>query len=78
MPIEVQGGDHCIVGKETIPTQIFARAPFISKEDWSFLAVDFRQIELRILAHLSQDETLLKIFNSKSSGDIFIELASLW
>ncbi len=33
-------------------------------KDWLFVAADYSQIELRILAHLSGDKTLLEAFNS--------------
>lgn len=33
------------------------------KEGWSFLAADYSQIELRLLAHFSEDPTLLEAFN---------------
>ncbi|MBU1045010.1 MAG: DNA polymerase I [Candidatus Omnitrophica bacterium] len=40
------------------------RAAFISKsKDWSLLSADYSQIELRVLAHLSEDEYLTKAFN---------------
>lgn len=32
------------------------------KEHWSFLAADYSQIELRLLAHLSEDPVLMKAF----------------
>ncbi|MBN2058718.1 MAG: DNA polymerase I [Candidatus Saganbacteria bacterium] len=39
------------------------RAAFVpEKKGWVMLAADYSQIELRILAHLSQDEVLLKAF----------------
>ncbi|MGM0440286.1 MAG: DNA polymerase I [Chlamydiota bacterium] len=34
------------------------------KEGWSYLAADYSQIELRLLAHLSQDPSLLKAFQN--------------
>jgi DNA polymerase I len=42
---------------------------------WSFLAADYSQIELRLLAHLSEDPTLLKAF--KEGEDIHAYTASL-
>ncbi|MDD4179416.1 MAG: DNA polymerase I [Candidatus Margulisbacteria bacterium] len=40
------------------------RTAFIpGKKDWVMLAADYSQIELRILAHLSNDPVLLKAFN---------------
>lgn len=38
------------------------------KEGWSYLSADYSQIELRLLAHYSEDETLLNIF--KQNGDV--------
>ncbi|XP_059169595.1 uncharacterized protein LOC131951257 [Physella acuta] len=57
---------------------IYAREPFISKPEHSFLAADFQQIELRILSHLSQDPILLNIFSQQKTTDIFISLTSQW
>lgn len=38
------------------------RRGFITEPGWTFLSVDYSQVELRILAHISQDETLLEAF----------------
>ena len=38
------------------------RRGFISDPGWVFLSADYSQVELRILAHISQDETLLEAF----------------
>lgn len=38
------------------------RKGFISRPGWLFLAADYSQVELRILAHISQDEALLEAF----------------
>jgi len=35
------------------------------KQDWSYLAADYSQIELRLLAHFSEDPNLLTAFNQK-------------
>ena len=43
--------------------------------DWSYLAADYSQIELRILAHLSQDPSLVKAF--KNNEDIHRSTAAL-
>lgn len=40
------------------------------------MSADYCQLELRILAHFSEDEALLKAFNS--SSDIFTSIASKW
>ena len=38
------------------------RRGFVSRPGWQFLAADYSQVELRILAHISQDEALLEAF----------------
>lgn len=45
------------------------------KEGWSFLSADYSQIELRLLAHLSEDPTLLKAFNE--GEDVHTHTASV-
>lgn len=44
------------------------------KEGWSFLAADYSQIELRLLAHLSEDPTLIAAF--KNNEDIHVRTAA--
>ncbi len=52
------------------------RGAFIpEKPDWSFLSADYSQIELRLLAHLSDDPTLISAFNQ--GEDIHTYTASL-
>lgn len=38
------------------------RRGFVARPGWVFLAADYSQVELRILAHVSQDQTLLEAF----------------
>jgi DNA polymerase-1 len=38
------------------------RRGFVSRPGWLFLAADYSQVELRILAHVTQDEALLEAF----------------
>ncbi len=38
------------------------RRGFVARPGWQFLAADYSQVELRILAHASQDEALLEAF----------------
>ncbi len=38
------------------------RSAFIPKEDWTLVVADYSQVELRIMAHLSQDKTLVESF----------------
>ncbi|MET3653399.1 DNA polymerase I [Dyella japonica] len=44
------------------------RQAFVAPEGWVVLAADYSQIELRIMAHLSGDEGLVKAF--KEGGDV--------
>jgi DNA polymerase-1 len=50
------------------------RAAFIADRGNVLVAADYSQIELRFLAHLSQDASLIKIF--KADGDIHRETAA--
>jgi DNA polymerase-1 len=50
------------------------RQAFIPEKGWSIVSADYSQIELRILAHLSQDETLMKAF--QKDEDIHARTAS--
>ena len=45
------------------------------KPGWSFLGADYSQIELRLLAHFSEDEELIRAFNNRE--DIHAYTASL-
>ncbi|XP_043828164.1 DNA polymerase nu [Dromiciops gliroides] len=65
-------------GKEDEKATISPRTMFISSKGYSFLAADFSQIELRILAHLSCDPELLKLFQEPESLDVFMRLTSQW
>lgn len=51
-----------------------AFAPF--NEKYCLLSADFCQLEMRILAHLSQDKALLKVMNSPQ--DLFTAIAAHW
>ncbi|XP_006919172.1 DNA polymerase nu [Pteropus alecto] len=64
-------------GKEREVLTVSPRTMFVSSEGHSFLAADFSQIELRILAHLSGDPELLKLFQ-ESERDVFSTLTSQW
>ena len=47
-----------------------------ARQGWKILAIDWSQIELRIMAHFTQDKTLLDCF--RGGGDFFRLLASAW
>ena len=50
------------------------RSAFIPRKGWSFVAADYSQIELRILAHCSDDQILIKAF--KDDEDIHTRTAA--
>jgi DNA polymerase I len=51
------------------------RRGFVPREGWLFLAADYSQIELRLLAHLSGDPAFVDAF--RSGGDIHRQTAAL-
>nr|XP_020480267.1 DNA polymerase nu isoform X2 [Monopterus albus] len=64
-----------IQGREEEVVTVHPRAMFIPQESWTFLAADFCQVELRLLAHLSSDPELLRVFTNPQA-DVFAMLAS--
>uniref|UniRef100_A0AAV2KRV4 DNA-directed DNA polymerase family A palm domain-containing protein n=1 Tax=Knipowitschia caucasica TaxID=637954 RepID=A0AAV2KRV4_KNICA len=66
-----------IAEKEDEVVTVHPRAMFVPKEGWTFLSADFCQVELRLLAHLSSDPELLRVFTSPEA-DVFNMLASQW
>jgi DNA polymerase-1 len=50
------------------------RAAFVPEPGWRFLAADYSQIELRILAHVSGEESLIEAF--RRGEDIHVRTAS--
>ena len=59
------------------------RGAFVAKEGFTLLSADYSQIELRLVAHLSGDESLLKAFlsgediHSTTASDVFGVLPGL-
>lgn len=51
------------------------RTAFIPREGWEMLVSDYNQIELRILAHLSQDQGLLAAFSTGT--DVHVQIAAV-
>ncbi|KAM8940344.1 DNA polymerase nu [Pelodytes ibericus] len=65
-------------GKEREIVTINPRSMFTSVKGYTFLAADFSQVELRLMAHFSSDPELLKLFQETESTDVFTKLASQW
>ena len=63
---------------QNIPTRIELgkrlRKAFVPKEGYIFIDADYSQIELRVLAHISKDENMIKAF--KNDEDIHKQAAS--
>jgi DNA polymerase I-like protein with 3'-5' exonuclease and polymerase domains len=70
--VELQG----VVKKKFVTIDV--RSCVISRNDHSFVAIDFKSIELRLLAHFSHDDLLCGILSHDSSVDVFQMLASEW
>ncbi|MEJ7760090.1 MAG: DNA polymerase I [Gemmatimonadaceae bacterium] len=51
------------------------RRGFIPRQGWVMMAADYSQIELRLLAHLSQDPAFVQAFNA--GGDIHRQTAAI-
>jgi DNA polymerase-1 len=51
------------------------RRGFVPEKGWTMLAADYSQIELRLLAHLSNDPAFVEAFNA--GGDIHRQTASI-
>jgi DNA polymerase-1 len=51
------------------------RRGFIPREGWTLVSADYSQIELRLLAHLSQDAAFVEAF--KAGGDIHKQTAAI-
>jgi len=59
------------------------RRAFIPRKDWYFLSLDYSQIELRLLAHYSQDEILIQAFineedvHARTAAEVFQALPAM-
>ncbi len=62
--------------KREVPTSVSMRDVFQPFPGGVFLAADYSQLELRILAHMSGDEKLKRFLNS--DGDVFRMIAGEW
>lgn len=59
---------------QQIPRDQFLRGVIGAPPGWKFVEADFSQIELRIVAHYSQDPTMMRVYNE--DGDIHMETAT--
>ncbi|XP_063281831.1 DNA polymerase nu-like [Pelobates fuscus] len=75
LPVEIVKPQY-IQGKERETVTITPRSMFTSANGYTFLAADFSQIELRLIAHFSSDPELLKLFQETDSTDVFTKLAA--
>lgn len=57
--------------------EINIRAAFVAPPGWLLLGADYRQLELRLMAHLSADQKLLEALGAHQA-DPFVELAVKW
>ena len=58
---------------QQVPKTKFMRDPFIPRKGNMLVSVDFEQIEMRLLAHFSQDQPLIEAFAEE--GDFFVNTA---
>jgi DNA polymerase theta len=56
--------------------KVSCRDAFVPREGHVLVSADYCQLELRLLAHLSQDELLCRIM--RSEGDVFRSVAAKW
>lgn len=62
--------------KQPLMPDLNLRSAYIARPGYSFLAADFQQIELRVFAHLSKDNALIKVLSQTT--DVFKMLAQKW
>lgn len=55
-------------------TEISIRKAFVARPGCALLSADYSQIEMRLMAHLAQDEALLGALHS--GGDLFTQMAA--
>ena len=64
------------VNSSSLPSSVCMRNVFVPFPGGVFLAADYSQLELRILAHISGDKKLKRFLNS--DGDVFKMIAGEW
>ena len=63
--------------EEDSVTSVSLRQAFVCSEGCLILAADYSQLELRILAHMSQDAKLMQILGPQNP-DVFRAMAAKW
>ena len=76
LAIEVNKQSHQSANSCSLPSSVCMRNVFVPFPSGVFLAADYSQLELRILAHVSGDVKLRKFLNS--DGDVFKMIAGEW
>lgn len=59
-----------------IPQVFSCRSAFIVQSNRMLISADFCQLELRVLAHLSENDSLTGMFTK--NNDVFISIAAKW
>ena len=62
------------VNLQQVPRDPFVRSLFGAPEDWYFVEADFSQIELRVVAYISRDPTMIRLY--QEGADIHTATAS--
>ena len=68
--------DKTVDKTHSIPSSVCMRNVFVPFKGGVFLAADYSQLELRILAHMSSDVKLTRFLNQ--DGDVFKMIAGEW
>uniref|UniRef100_A0A0M3IZB1 DNA polymerase nu (inferred by orthology to a human protein) n=1 Tax=Anisakis simplex TaxID=6269 RepID=A0A0M3IZB1_ANISI len=64
------------VQKDEIVDSLSVRSLFIAPPGYKLISADYSQLELRVLAALSKDDTLMELF--KSGSDVFQMMTDRW
>lgn len=70
----VRGDKTRGVNLQQVPRDAFVRGVFGAPPGWSFVEADYSQVELRVVAYLSRDRTMLYLY--KTGADIHTATAS--
>lgn len=66
----------CCTVDHNASTQLSCRSAFVVPSHRLLISADFCQLELRVLAHLSNDNALKKVFGTVN--DVFVSIAAKW